>query len=283
MLTLSLFTPQPISTSQSSIQPMSFADFNQADIPFEITTITGKILGIEVMKEALCNLVLKLNAKNGVFILKVATGDYRGAQLAHEYEMQNELVQTGADIPIAKPLAFAGSGDSHKYFLQEYLNGSTYEIDSSFTQTRLQNTANVLKAIHSNTFSEVDYEANLDNLLQIANSNMQSGMLDPEEFENHGTQAEVLHFLQKNKPTTGKLSLLHGDFRPKNLLWEGDKISGVLDWAFAMIGDPYYDLGIFLYYLDEETKNGFLRLYGMETVDKARLEYFDKLSKFLNV
>lgn len=37
---------------------------------------------------------------------------------------------------------------------------------------------------------------------------------------------------------------LHGDFWPGNILWEVDRISAVLDWEDALIGDPLYDLAI---------------------------------------
>lgn len=38
--------------------------------------------------------------------------------------------------------------------------------------------------------------------------------------------------------------LLHGDFWPGNVLWQGAEISGVIDWADAAFGDPLLDLSI---------------------------------------
>ncbi len=37
--------------------------------------------------------------------------------------------------------------------------------------------------------------------------------------------------------------LLHGDFWLGNLLWEGDQLTGIIDWEDAMLGDPLADLG----------------------------------------
>lgn len=37
--------------------------------------------------------------------------------------------------------------------------------------------------------------------------------------------------------------LVHGDFRPANVLVEGGRLSAVLDWELAHVGDPYEDLG----------------------------------------
>ncbi|GHA10607.1 hypothetical protein GCM10007989_00990 [Devosia pacifica] len=36
--------------------------------------------------------------------------------------------------------------------------------------------------------------------------------------------------------------LVHGDFGSNNLLTDGKRITGVLDWSEAMIGDPLYDV-----------------------------------------
>lgn len=37
--------------------------------------------------------------------------------------------------------------------------------------------------------------------------------------------------------------LLHRDFHPGNVLWEGDAISGVVDWPSASVGHPHADPG----------------------------------------
>ena len=37
-------------------------------------------------------------------------------------------------------------------------------------------------------------------------------------------------------------ALLHGDFWPGNILWNGGRIAAVLDWEDAAIGDPLSDL-----------------------------------------
>lgn len=45
-------------------------------------------------------------------------------------------------------------------------------------------------------------------------------------------------------PKFNKAAVLHGDFWPGNILWEGGRISAVLDWEDAFTGDPLYDLAI---------------------------------------
>ena len=54
---------------------------------------------------------------------------------------------------------------------------------------------------------------------------------------------EALRWFRANKPTVPETTLVHGDFRTGNVLMTDDRLTGVLDWEFARVGDPLYDLG----------------------------------------
>lgn len=43
-----------------------------------------------------------------------------------------------------------------------------------------------------------------------------------------------------------RTALVHGDFRPANMLVDDARISAVLDWEFAHVGDPLEDIGWYL-------------------------------------
>jgi aminoglycoside phosphotransferase (APT) family kinase protein len=60
---------------------------------------------------------------------------------------------------------------------------------------------------------------------------------------------ELGDWLRANAPPDPATTLVHGDFRPGNVLFTGETtptISGVLDWETATCGDPLTDLGYFL-------------------------------------
>lgn len=40
----------------------------------------------------------------------------------------------------------------------------------------------------------------------------------------------------------GEHALLHGDFWPENLLWQGGRLAAILDWEDAALGDPLSDV-----------------------------------------
>jgi aminoglycoside phosphotransferase (APT) family kinase protein len=62
--------------------------------------------------------------------------------------------------------------------------------------------------------------------------------LDPEP-----ELAYVLAWLRGNAPANEHTVLVHGDFKPGNLLLHDDEVSAVLDWETAHLGDPHEDLG----------------------------------------
>lgn len=83
------------------------------------------------------------------------------------------------------------------------------------------------------------------------------------------------------------LVIVHGDFRFGNLLFQGTRLVGVVDWERAMLGDPMSNLGFFCMpmsrrvrpelmgkaLLFEQMADRYERVNGME-LDLARLQYY---------
>jgi aminoglycoside phosphotransferase (APT) family kinase protein len=80
--------------------------------------------------------------------------------------------------------------------------------------------------------------------------------------------------LEHNLPAPVPLTFVHGDFQPSNYLYEDGKISGIIDWELAHIGDPREDLGA-LYHV--QSLMGY-DLMGAVTADGGFLQHYTKLS-----
>jgi aminoglycoside phosphotransferase (APT) family kinase protein len=52
-----------------------------------------------------------------------------------------------------------------------------------------------------------------------------------------------IDWLRANAPRAQATVLVHGDFKPGNVLLDGDRIVALLDWELAHLGDPMEDLG----------------------------------------
>ncbi|WP_276257058.1 phosphotransferase family protein [Halomontanus rarus] len=60
---------------------------------------------------------------------------------------------------------------------------------------------------------------------------------------------DVAEWLRRNAPSDSETALVHGDYRPSNVLFAGadrPEIAGVLDWETAFLGDPLTELGYLL-------------------------------------
>jgi aminoglycoside phosphotransferase (APT) family kinase protein len=100
---------------------------------------------------------------------------------------------------------------------------------------------------------------------------------------------DVAAWLQDNvyEMPEERLSIVHGDFRFGNFLFEEAKLVGVVDWERAMLGDPMSNLGFFCMpmsrrvrpelmgkaLLFEQMADRYERVNGME-LDRARLQYY---------
>lgn len=76
----------------------------------------------------------------------------------------------------------------------------------------------------------------------------------PEELRPLG--AELVAALQVSVPTPQTPTIVHGDYRLGNLMFDGDELQAVVDWEIWGIGDRRVDLGWFLTFLDQSSFPG---------------------------
>jgi len=61
-------------------------------------------------------------------------------------------------------------------------------------------------------------------------------------MEPHPAIVFAFHWLKTHQPVAKRISLVHGDYRLGNFLFEGDRITALLDWEMAHLGDPVEDI-----------------------------------------
>ena len=54
----------------------------------------------------------------------------------------------------------------------------------------------------------------------------------------------VIAWLRRNTPKSKLTTLVHGDFKPGNVLMQGDSVTGLIDFYFACTDLPLYDLAV---------------------------------------
>jgi len=61
-------------------------------------------------------------------------------------------------------------------------------------------------------------------------------------MEPHPVMVAAFIWLKEHRPIACRISIVHGDFRLGNFLYEGDRINAMLDWEMVHLGDPVEDI-----------------------------------------
>jgi aminoglycoside phosphotransferase (APT) family kinase protein len=162
----------------------------------------------------------------------------------------------GSGVPVPRVLAVAGPGEVMDVgcYVMEYLDGTVPAAalpaaldDPAGRQAAAIAFIDVLAALHA-----LDWRAR-----GLAGLGRPDGFLARQltrlprliagsEGELPGPFGSLRDRLQDSLPDSGPAALLHGDYRLGNVMLARDtpaRITGVLDWELAGVGDPLADLG----------------------------------------
>lgn len=83
--------------------------------------------------------------------------------------------------------------------------------------------------------------------------------------------APVVEWLERNRPGGSAPALLHGDFHLDNCLFStgAPRLSAVIDWEMATIGDPLLDVGLLLAFWGERARPGMPGIQAVSRRDGA--------------
>ena len=121
--------------------------------------------------------------------------------------------------------------------LAEYVDGVILSETDIVSYNAMS--AQALKKIHNSTLKFKDYNAFV-RLADYENYCINLGFVHPEEYMVLKNKLKNLQQMQKQV----KLVPCHCDYQPTNLVVQGDKLY-VLDWEFAGMNDPIYDVACY--------------------------------------
>ena len=180
------------------------------------------LLELQVETNAMARLVLREHGAS-----------HCGHPAALEFELLRSLHQLGLAVP--EPIAWgdADGVDWHPFVLLRYIDGST-DIPASAVEKHIRVMAEELVTIHG---------SRTDSLPALpSRSDPRPELLDflPPEAEWHRLRDYVARL--ESSAFSGEPVLLHGDYWPKNLIWQDEKLVGIIDWEDAAVGDPLSDV-----------------------------------------
>ena len=190
-----------------------------------------------------------------------------GLETAVEFSLLAAL--HGAGLPTPLPIALDdGLGDvTPPFILMTFVDGGSH-IPEDQVEPRLAAMAQTLAAVHATPTGPLPkLPLRLDPLSEVLDF-----LPVGDEWAPLRSHCAALGAC----PYQGVPVLLHGDFWPQNLIWNGNSIAAILDWEDAALGDPLSDLACAIlelkYLYDDAQVDGFQAAYGLHTeVDPRRL------------
>ena len=214
---------------------------------------------------------------------------------AHAVDREFRVISALAETPVPVPATYLLCEDEsiigQMFFVMEYVPGRVISEDSMPECTAAERSAmyhsmaSVFGALHSVDYQRTgleDFGWPTDYVTrQVSRWSRQYQASKIEDFE---PMDNLIAWLTDNNPQDDQSSIVHGDFRPGNMIFHNEepRVAAVLDWELSTIGHPLADLGYFLmpYRLDAgDSANGIkgldLEALGIPS-EKALLETYAK-------
>jgi aminoglycoside phosphotransferase (APT) family kinase protein len=190
--------------------------------------------------------------------------------MSREFRVLSGLA--GTEVPVAAPVAFCDDAEviGAPFYLMEHVTGvvlrsrkDTAALTESQNADLSERLADMLAAIHG-----VDVEATgLAGLgrgagyltRQLARWQRQAELSKTREIPGYD---QLVDRLTATLPPEGETTLVHGDFRLDNVLVAvapRPRITAVVDWEMATLGDPLADLGLTLVYWSDPGEESWLQ------------------------
>lgn len=192
-----------------------------------------------------------LETAGGRFVLTLFEQRTSGEDLPFFSDLMTHLA--GAALPCPQPLLpreagvgtlLAGKPALIVSFLRGTQNTDPSEKDARTLGgmlARLHHGASDFNQTRGNSMGPAAWREMADKIKAVTGEDGKA--VAPDLLENIAAE---LDFLERHWPRALPMGIIHGDFFPDNLLWEGSEITGVIDFYFACKEALAYDLAIAL-------------------------------------
>ncbi len=165
-----------------------------------------------------------------------------------EYRLMAALHPIGSPIPRPLALCMDESALGAIFYVMELANGRSYsngalpEFDATTRRRMYDQLVDTLADLHN-----VDAEAvGLDDFGKTGNYFERQVTRWTRQYRDSQTDEipemeRLIAFLPATLPHQSRLSIVHGDYRIDNVLFNEGRLTAVLDWELATLGDPVAD------------------------------------------
>lgn len=196
----------------------------------------GSPLRIRELTGGWTSTMLQLSTSESTAVVRLMTREpwrsHGEALTTRESQVQQMLADSGVPAPRSIALDAAGGECGVPAHLMSLVPGRV-EADRS-DWSSLDVLAEALATIHAveptipvRTYQSWAWEAKF---------------VVPSWSHDSGLWTEAFDLLRQHKPPRTDWIFLHRDFQPRNVLWVGDRISGIVDWVETSTGPRWLDV-----------------------------------------
>lgn len=204
---------------------------------------------------------------NPTFLVEAESGSYvlrkkpPGKLLpsAHAVDREYKVISALADTKVPVPTTFLLCEDEgiigQMFYVMDYVPGRVFtdrEMDGCSPGERTamyQSLVRVLGSLHATDYQSVGLSEFGKPSGYVARQVARwAKQYEASKVEECPAMDEVIAWLGTNDPGDEQAAIVHGDFRPGNVIFANDnpEVAAVLDWELSTIGHPLADLGYFL-------------------------------------
>ncbi len=173
----------------------------------------------------------------------------------------------------------------------EYIPGRAASEDDFRDQNILSKIVRSILSIHS---SEITLVTQLNPFRKIEKYELEAKRVNPSKMENQGIERihqEVREIEKRIVRLDRPRSLCHNDLNPGNFIMTPTGTVRIIDWEFAAMGDPLFDLANFLStlrapstdFLDEAGERNVLNTYFEKKGGREIVYLYELVARYLGV
>lgn len=223
----------------------------------------------------------KTNNETFVFRINAQNAQSLGLNRHAEWHIHQSIAQ----YDICKPYIYRDPQDI--YWIRPFIKNNTLQEilmtgDESTLNNAIERTAKKLKLTHniplSSAWPKINFKQRTDHYWAQIYRRAQN---QPDLFKalkNYNIEVD-----SQLKSPGYSLKLCHMDPNPNNWIIAGDNVF-LIDWEYAAIGNPAWDLAVFFdsSNFNSNQKALFLKHYGAGQIKEAQLELADKQMKYIS-
>ena len=179
---------------------------------------------------------------------------------AHDMAREHRVVTALGPTPIPVPMTYLLCEDSGvigaPFYVMEHVAGTPFREATQLAELGAERTAAIVHRLVDTLAALHDVDVETVGLADFGRPDgylerqvrRWGGQLDASRSRDVPGIDDLRADLSRDIPVSGPPTIVHGDYRLDNVLVDDDRITAVLDWEMATLGDPLSDLALLVVY-----------------------------------